>query len=101
MDLMSSLVDIEVEKVSVCVICAVRTAWESVGHFLWDCPVYSERCALFLEHLNNNLGKEFEHFKSCDIYSRKIAFHSVGTELWGSCYEELLHLQWNLRDRDT
>ena len=40
---------------------------ESVGHFLWNCPVYSECRALFLEHLKNNLGKEFEHFKSCDI----------------------------------
>ena len=35
---------------------------ESVGHFLWNCSVYSERCALFLEHLKNNLGNEFEHF---------------------------------------
>ena len=24
---------------------------ESVGHFLWNCPVYSECRALFLEHL--------------------------------------------------
>ena len=32
---------------------------ESVGHFLWSCLVYSERHALFLEHLKNNLGKEF------------------------------------------
>ena len=38
---------------------------ESVGHFLWNCPVYSERRALFLEHLKNNLGNEFEHFKNC------------------------------------
>ena len=45
MDLMRSWVDIEVEKVGVCVICAVRT--ESVGHFLWNCPVYSERRPLF------------------------------------------------------
>ena len=34
---------------------------ESVGHFLWNCPVYSERRALFLEHLKkiiweNNLS---------------------------------------------
>ena len=43
MDLIRSWVDIEVEKVSICVIFAVRT--ESVGHFLWNCPVYSEcRC---------------------------------------------------------
>ena len=27
---------------------------ESVGHFLWNCPVYSERRALFLELLKNN-----------------------------------------------
>ena len=49
---------------------------ESVGHFLWNCPVYSECRALFLEHLKNNLGNEFEHLKNCDIYSREIAFHS-------------------------
>ena len=62
---------------------------ESVGHFLWNCPVYSERCALFLEHLKNNLGNEFEHFKL------RIAGKShfiLGTELWGSRYEELLRL---------
>ena len=66
---------------------------ESVVHFLWNCPIYSEhlRCSLFLEHLKNNLGKEFEHLKSCDIYRREIAFHS-GEELWGSRYEDLLHL---------
>ena len=34
---------------------------ESVGHFLWNCPVYSERRTLFLEHLKNNLGSKFEH----------------------------------------
>ena len=45
-----------------------------MGHFLWNCPVYSERRALFLEHLNNNLGNEFEHFKL--RYSREIAFDS-------------------------
>ena len=36
---------------------------ESVGHFLWSCLVYSERHAF----LKNNLGKEFEHLKSCDV----------------------------------
>ena len=30
---------------------------ERVGHFLWNCPVYLERCAVFLKHLKNNLGK--------------------------------------------
>ena len=63
---------------------------ESVGHFLWNCPIYSERCALFLEHLKNNLGNEFEHFKSCDIAGK--AHFILGTELWGSRYEELLRL---------
>ena len=33
---------------------------ESVGHFLWNRPTYSE-------HLKNNLEKAFEHFKSCDV----------------------------------
>ena len=63
---------------------------ESVGHFLWNCPIYSERRALFLEHLKNNLGNEFEHFKSCDIAGK--SHFILGTELWGSCYEELLRL---------
>ena len=63
---------------------------ESVGHFLWNCPVYSGRNALFLEYLKNNLGNEFEHFKSCDIAGK--SHFILGTELWGSCYEELLRL---------
>ena len=63
---------------------------ESVGHFLWNCPVYSERRALFLEHLKNNLGNEFEHFKNCDIAGK--SHFILGTELWGSRYEELLRL---------
>ena len=63
---------------------------ESVGHFLWNCPVYSERRALFLEHLKNNLGNEFEHFKSCDIAGK--SHFILGTELWGSRYKELLRL---------
>ena len=63
---------------------------ESVGHFLWNCPVYLERCALFLEHLKNNLGQEFEHLKSCDIAGK--SHFILGTELWGSRYEELLRL---------
>ena len=75
MDLMRSWVDIEVEKVS-------------VGHFLWNCPVYSERRALFLEHLKNNLRNEFEHLKSCNIAGK--SHFILGTELWGSRYEELL-----------
>ena len=59
-----------------------------MGHFLWNFAVYSERRALFLGHLKNNLGNEFEHLKSCDIAGKS---HSIlGTELWGSCYEELL-----------
>ena len=62
---------------------------ESVGHFLWNCPVYLEPCALFLKHLKTNCGKEFEHFKSCDIAGK--SHFMLGTELWGSRYEELLH----------
>ena len=45
---------------------------------------------LFLEHLKNNLGKEFEHFKNCDIAGK--SHFILGTELWGSRYEELLRL---------
>ena len=63
---------------------------ESVGHFLWNFPVYSERRALFLEHLKNNIGNEFEHFKSCDRVGK--SHFILGTELWGSRYEELLRL---------
>ena len=61
-----------------------------MGHFLWNCPVYSEHRALFLEHLKNNLGNEFEHFKNCDIAGK--SHFILGTELWGSRYEELLRL---------
>ena len=90
MDLMRSWVDIEVEKVSIymCNLCGEDC--ESVSHFLWNCPVYSERHALFLEHLKNNLGNKCEHFTSCDIAEKS---HFIpGTELWGSRYEELLRL---------
>ena len=51
---------------------------------------YSERRALFLEHLKNNLGNEFEHFKNCDIAGK--SHFILGTELWGSRFEELLRL---------
>ena len=63
---------------------------ESVGHFLWNCPIYSKHRALFLEHLQNNFGKEFEHLKSCDIAGK--SHFILGTELWRSHYEELLRL---------
>ena len=54
MDLMKSWVDIEVEMVSICVICAVRTVkvWVTfcgIVRFILEC------CALFLEHLKINL----------------------------------------------
>ena len=66
MDLMKNWVDIEVEKVNVCVICGVRTVkvWVTLG----DCLFFSEHHALFLEHLKNNLEEEFEHFKSLKEY---------------------------------
>ena len=38
----------------------------------------------------NNLGNEFEHFKNCDIAGK--SHFILGTELWGSRYEELLRL---------
>ena len=38
----------------------------------------------------NNLGNEFEHFKHCDIAGK--SHFILGTELWGSRYEELLRL---------
>ena len=63
---------------------------ESVGHFLWNCPVYSERRALFLEHLKNNFGNEFDHFKSCNIAGK--SYFILGTVLWGRRSEELLRL---------
>ena len=68
----------------------LRTRSGYHSHFLWNCPVYSERRALFLEHLKNNLGNEFEHLKNCDIAGK--SHFILGTELWGSRYEELLRL---------
>ena len=43
-----------------------------------------------MEHLKNNLGKEFEHFKICDVVVK--SHFILRTELWGSPYEELLCL---------
>ena len=63
---------------------------ESVGHLLWNCPVYSVRRALFLELLKNNFGNKFEHLKSYNIAGK--SHFMLGTELWGSGYEELLSL---------
>ena len=90
MDLMRSWVYRHRGREGRCVICAVRIVKVWVGHFLWNCPVYSERRALFLEHLKNNLGNELEHFKSCDRAGK--SHFILGTELWGSRYEELLCL---------
>ena len=60
---------------------------ENVGHFLWKCPAYSERCALFLEHLKRIWGKILI-LKSCHVV-RKSGF-ILRIELWGSHYKELL-----------
>ena len=62
----------------------------SMSHSLWNCLVYSKRCTLFLEHLKYNLGKEFQHFKSCDVAGK--SHFILRTELWRSRYEELLRL---------
>ena len=42
-----------------------------------------------LKYLKKNLGKEFEHFKNCDVAWK--SHFILGTELWGSHNEELLH----------
>ena len=63
---------------------------ESVDHSLWNCPAYLERPVLFLEHFENILRKEFEHFKSCDTAGKSCFI--LGTELWGSRYEDLLRI---------
>ena len=88
MDLMRSWVDIEVEKVSVCVICVMRTVkvWVTFCGIAWLLRV---PCIIFRAP-KNNLGKEFEHFKSCNIAGKSHLI--LGTELWGSRYEELLRL---------
>ena len=85
------LVDIEVKIVNVCVICAVRTVkvWVIFVELpnLFRAPWIS---GLFLEHLKKILGKEFERFKSCDTAGKSCFF--LGTELWGSHYEDLLYI---------
>ena len=62
--------------------------YESVGHFLWNCPVYSRILCIIFRASKNNLWKEFEHFKSCNVAGK--SHFILGTELWGSRYEELL-----------
>ena len=51
--------------------------------------LFRAQCIIFRAS-KNNLGNEFEHFKSCDIAGK--SHFILGTELWGSRYEELLHL---------
>ena len=86
-DLIRNWVDIEVEKMSVCVICAVRTmkVWIT---FCGINPLILKHCTVFLEDLKKDLGKEFEHFKRC--YNAGKSCFILGTELMGSHYEELL-----------
>ena len=79
---MRSWVDIEVEKVSVCVICSMRT----VKVWVTFCGIAQFIQSIIFRASKNNLGKEFEHFKSCNI-AGKLQF-ILGRELWGSCYEE-------------
>ena len=66
-----------------------------MGHFLWNCPVYSERRALFLDHLKNNLGNEFEHLKKLR-YSREIEFHSGDRALLRLVKSYIIDI-WELR----
>ena len=61
-----------------------------MGHFLWNFPAYLEHRVLFLEHLKKILEKDFERFKSYDTARRSHFF--LGTKIWGSHYEELLHV---------
>ena len=51
---------IEVEKVSACLICAVRT----VKVWVTFCGIapFIQSAVHYFEHLKNNLGNEFEHF---------------------------------------
>ena len=86
--LMSSWVEIEIEKVSICVICAVRTVKVLVT-FVKLPGLFRAPCIIFRAS-KNNLGNEFERFKSCDIAEK--SHFILGTELWGSHYEELLRL---------
>ena len=65
MDLISNWVDIEVEMVSVYVICAVRTVKVWIV-FCGVAQLIQSAGALFLEHLKNILGKKCECFKSCN-----------------------------------
>ena len=83
-DLMRNWVDIEVYREDKCMCNLCCEDCESVGHFS---RVYSERRALFLEHLKIILGK---NFKNCDVVWK--SHFILGAELWGSRYEEFLRL---------
>ena len=51
--------------------------------------LFRAQCIIFRAS-KNNLGKAFEHLKSCDIAGK--SHFILGTEFWGSHYEELLRL---------
>ena len=88
MDLMRNWVDREVEVVSVCVICAVRTVKVWIT-FCGITSLFRAPCIIF-KAFKKTLGKEFERFKSCDTAGKSCFI--LGAELWGSRYEELLHI---------
>ena len=51
--------------------------------------LFRAQCIIFRAY-KNNLRKEFEHLKNCDIAGKSHLI--LGTELWGIRYEELLRL---------
>ena len=63
---------------------------ESVGHVLWDCPVYNTLRNDFLCKLQELLGDRFEHFESLDSFEK--ASFVLGSELWEDDFRSMLDL---------
>ena len=74
---------------------------KSCGSLFVELPILFKAPCIIFRASKNKGGKELEYLKSCDIAGKSHII--LGTELWGSHYEELLHLVksyiivWELR----
>ena len=63
---------------------------KSCGSLFVELPILFKAPCIIFRASKNKGGKEFEYLKSCDIAGK--SYFILGTELWGSRYEELLRL---------
>ena len=80
-------------------------ACESVVHVLWECPVYRQCRASFIDKLRSLLGDKYLDFESLD--NEEKTAYVLGNELWESNFfcqlslvKEFLLNIWELRKNE-